>query len=386
MLRGGFGVFYDLGSGQAAANFGGAPFQGLSILFGVPFPTTPVQAAPPPIITSPPFTFTIWAVDPNLKLPYAYEWNGAVEQSIGANQTVSASYVAAIGRRLVRHEGIRNPNPNFVLINVARNTATSDYHALQLQFQRRLLRGLQALASYTWSHSIDSASGDSNTSTSTPSGRIDPRLDRGASDFDVRHAASGAISYNLPVRDLGAVPNAILHNWSIDTIFTARSATPVNVVYSRDIGFGSFTFRPDIIAGIPLYISDPLVGGGRRMNPNAFSAPAAARQGNFERNGLRGFSVYQIDFALRRQFNFTERFNLQLKAEFFNIFNHPNFADPNGSLGSFSGGQLVRSSLFGQSLSMLGRSLGSGGPTAGFNPLYQVGGPRSVQLSLKVNF
>ncbi len=101
---------------------------------------------------------------------------------------------------------------------------------------------------------------------------------------------------------------------------------------------------------------------------------------------MRGFSVYQIDFALRRQFNFTERFNLQLKAELFNIFNHPNFADPNGSLGFFSGEQLVRSSLFGQSTSMLGRSLGSGGAAAGFNPLYQVGGPRSVQLSLKMQF
>lgn len=326
-------------------------------------------------------------MDPDLKLPYTYQWNGTIEQSLGGNQTLSASYVGAVGRRLIRGETIRNPNPNFTNVSVARNTATSDYHALQLQFQRRLSRGVQAVASYTWSHSIDNASGDSNQTTSTPSGRIDPQFDRGASDFDIRQAATGAVTYNLPTPDLGSVPNAILHNWSVDTIFTARSATPINVIYGRDLGFGSFSFRPDLVAGIPLYINDPLVGGGRRLNTNAFAAPTIARQGTLERNALRGFPIYQIDLALRRQFKFTETFNLQLKAEFFNIFNHPNFADPNGSLGSFSAGQLIRSGTFGVSTSMLGRSLGSGGgAAAGFNPLYQVGGPRSIQLSLKINF
>jgi hypothetical protein len=92
---------------------------------------------------------------------------------------------------------------------------------------------------------------------------------------------------------------------------------------------------------------------------------------------LRGFPVHQLDFALRRQFNFNERTYLQFRTEFFNVFNHPNFGDPDGSL---------ISSTFGLSTSMLGRSLGSGGASAGFNPLYQIGGPRSVQFSLKFGF
>jgi hypothetical protein len=88
--------------------------------------------------------------------------------------------------------------------------------------------------------------------------------------------------------------------------------------------------------------------------------------------------VYQVDLALRRQFKLTERFGMQLRAEAFNIFNHPNFGDPQGNS--------LLSPFFGQSTSMLGRSLGSGGTSGGFNPLYQIGGPRSIQLALKVQF
>lgn len=88
--------------------------------------------------------------------------------------------------------------------------------------------------------------------------------------------------------------------------------------------------------------------------------------------------MWQWDLALRRQFKLAEERYLQFKAEFFNVLNHPNFADPSGSLSTLS--------TFGVSTSMLGRSLGVGGLTGGFNPLYQVGGPRSMQLSLRLEF
>ena len=255
---------------------------------------------------------------------------------------------------------------------------------MQLQFQRRLSRGFQALASYTWSHSIDSASVDS--AQGVPISKVDPQQDRGPSDFDVRHAFSGAVTYNLPFSKANAIVKGLSRNWFIDTIFTARSATPVDVTISRNLGFGSFSFRPDLVPGVPLYLVDANVAGGRRINNAAFIVPIG-RQGTLGRNSLRGFSVTQLDFALRRQFNVTERVNLQFKAEAFNIFNHPNFGDPNGLLGSVSAtGALIPNSLFGRSTQMLGRSLGSGGVTGGFNPLYQIGGPRSIQLALKLQF
>ena len=93
---------------------------------------------------------------------------------------------------------------------------------------------------------------------------------------------------------------------------------------------------------------------------------------------MRGFPMWQWDLALRRQFNLTEHRNIQFRAEFFNVLNHPNFGDPIGTLSS--------TATFGLSQSMLGISLGVGGLQGGFNPLYQVGGPRSMQFSLKLQF
>jgi hypothetical protein len=92
---------------------------------------------------------------------------------------------------------------------------------------------------------------------------------------------------------------------------------------------------------------------------------------------LRGFPMSQVNLALRRQFRIHERFDLQLRAEFQNLFNHANFGNPVGDLNS---------GLFGQSTSMLGRSLGSGGSNGGLSPLYQLGGPRSIQMGLKLQF
>jgi hypothetical protein len=93
--------------------------------------------------------------------------------------------------------------------------------------------------------------------------------------------------------------------------------------------------------------------------------------------------LYQTDLTLRRQFNLTERVNLQFKAEFFNLFNHPNFADPGAN---FDRANDVNSALFGQSTQMLGRGLGSSGASGGFSPLYQIGGPRSIQFVLRLQF
>jgi hypothetical protein len=149
------------------------------------------------------------------------------EQSLGSNQTLTVSYVGAAGRRLLRKEVLRGPsipNPNFTRVVVYGNAATSDYDALQLQFQRRLSRGLQALTSYTWSHSIDIASADSAFNSSTT--KIDPKIDRGSSDFDVRHSFSAAVTYDVPILPVKRVAGAVLRDWSVDAIFRARARRP----------------------------------------------------------------------------------------------------------------------------------------------------------------
>ncbi|MFN2532694.1 MAG: TonB-dependent receptor domain-containing protein [Pyrinomonadaceae bacterium] len=386
VMRGGFGMFYDQPYGFTLNAFANSWPSALrkNIAANTPFPYNLAVATPLSLLTATPPATQLTVADPNLKLPLIYQWNLALDRSVGANQVLSLAYVGAAGRRLLRQELLVNPNPNFLNVFITRNSGTSDYNALQAQFRRRLSRGWQALASYTWAHSIDTASNDS--SAVAPGTAIPARVDRASSDFDVRHSFNAAVTYNLASPSLGTVPDALLRDWSIDSVFTARSATPVNVFTTTDVlGLGvSSVSRPDLVPGAPLYVSDSAVAGGKRFDRAAFVIPPANshRQGTLGRNALRGFSVYQLDFALRRQFSFTEKLKVQFKCEMFNALNHPNFADPSGSLGTDG----VPNAFFGLSTTMFGRSLGSGGVNGGLNPLYQIGGPRSIQLGLKILF
>jgi hypothetical protein len=383
VLRGGFGIFYDTGNASATLGFGSSAFPyNLSRFLpaNTQFPVVDTALlAPPTFSLSPPLP-EFFATDPGLKLPRTFQWNVSLEQSLGPNQTISATYVGAAGRRLLRTIRYTRPiiSANFTSVSITKNLDTSDYHGLQLQFQRRLTRGLQALASYAWSHSIDTSSSDSTTNP--PDVRLSADMDRGSSDFDVRHALSAGLTYNIPAPSAGTIGRTVLSGFAVDFIFAARSATPVNVTSSRNIGFGSFSFRPDVVPGVPLYLIESTAPGGRRFNPAAFNvtAPTASnRQGTLGRNVLRGFPMHQLDLAIRRQFTLFENVNLQLRTEFFNLFNHPNLADPIGTLTSAS---------FGRSTSMLRNGLGSGGANGGLNPLYQIGGPRSIQFAVKLQF
>ncbi len=386
-LRAGFGIFYDLGNGDAGGGFGGYPFDVRANLVNSSIPIDLASTQPPAVRANPltpPYAGQLLAFDPDLKLPRTWQMSVGLEQSLGKNQTISASYVGAVGRNLLLKDSLFGVNPNFTgFVIVERNAATSDYHALQVQFQRRLSRGLQALASYTWAHSLDYASDNATINGSVL--RVDPRTNRGPSDFDVRHAFNTAVTYSFPKPPGGPVVGALLGNWSLDTIFNTRTATPVNVITGVDVlglgGFASTASRPDLLPGVPLYVDDPTTGGGRRINRNAFAIPTG-RQGTLGRNALRGFSIYQLDLGVRRLFKFTERVNLQFKAEMFNLLNHPNFGDPNGRLNSGA----TPDPTFGRSTVMLGRSLGAGTSGGGLSPLYQIGGPRSIQLALKLQF
>jgi len=202
---------------------------------------------------------------------------------------------------------------------------------------------------------------------------------RGNSDFDIRHSFTAGVTYDLPTPRSQEALRAAFGGWSMDTFVLARSAPPVNIIGALYFGPGGTALypRPNLVLGVPLELFGSQYPGGKIFNQAAFVAPPAGTQGNFGRNVLRGFGATQVDLALQRQFHLTERVGLTFRSEFFNIFNHPNFGSPNNSL---------TSPLFGQSTQMLASFLGSGGANGGFNPLYQIGGPRSIQLALKLQF
>jgi hypothetical protein len=150
----------------------------------------------------------------------------------------------------------------------------------------------------------------------------------------------------------------------------------VNITAGYSFAEGAaFRFRPDVVPGVPLELFGSQYPGGKIFNKAAFIPPAQGQQGDFARNVLRGFGAAQADIAFQRQFRLTMQ--LRFRGEFFNIFNHPNFGLPIVDL---------TSSQFGYSTEMLASSLGSGGANGGLNPLYQIGGPRSIQLALKLQF
>lgn len=385
VLRGGFGVLYDLGTEQAGHAFADSfPFLDGGSVFDAPFPDA-LNLTPPTFSPGATVKVPFSAFDPALKLPYTLQWHASVERALGSYQTLSAAYVGAAGRRLPLTRTLFDPNTDFSLVRLTTNGAKSDYHSMQLQFNRRMSSGLQALVSYTWSKSLDDYSQDSAAHALLRDD--DRRLERGPSDFDTRHALAGFLTYKLPTPFETGVGYALSRKWTLDSVFNARSSRPVNVVYGFPTSYGFAYLRPDLTGGVPLYMDDTAAGGGRRINPSAFVVPSATRQGTLGRNSLRGFPLYQLDLSLRRKFNFTDRFGLQLRADAFNLFNHPNFEDPAGadtSLGSRF--DTFRPNMtFGQSLSARGRGLW-GGPGSSFSPFYSAGGARTLQLSVRFDF
>ncbi len=403
VLRGGFGVFYDLATSEAGnlLSLYFYPFGTQSLVLST-FPLSSANAAPPPIVPPGPSSY-LFAFDPHLKPPRTLQWNFAIEQSLGKQQTITASYIGSAGRRLLQTASIYVPNPNLEGANLVTNAGTSDYNALQLQFQRRLSRGLQALGSYTWSHSIDTASASSLGNGSNDLSALNSNVNRGPSDFDRRNAVSIALTYDVPAPKWNTSTNAVLRGWSTENVVQAQSAPPVDVNYV-DLGLANgFTTnaRPDVVPGRPFYLYGPMYPGGKAFNLAAFTLPplvpagcnpaitypcVPASQGNLSRNALRGFGDAQWDLAVHRDFPIHESVKLQFRAEMFNVLNHPNFGPPSGNLG-YPGSP--PNPLFGLSSMMLGQSLAGGTANLGsgaFDPLYQLGGPRSIQFALKLFF
>jgi hypothetical protein len=378
VLRAGAGIFYDLGYDAVANGTGGFPYAQDKLFLNTAFPVSAADAAPPPFTSTPPISY-LSVVDPNHVLPRTYQWNAAVERSFGKADVLTLTYLGAAGRKLMRSDNYRTPNPEFAAeFTLMTNGADSSYQALQAQYRHRLAHGLQTLLSYTWGHSIDDASYDANPLNVPPG---DSPSERGSSDYDIRQTFSAAVSYNFPSLGTG-IWKLITGNSSADAIVYARTAPPVNVVTGLD-PFGGYLSgtssvqRPNLVSGVPLWLANPDVAGGKEINAAAFTIPSGAVQGDLGRNALRGFGANEVDLALRKELKLGERLTLQVRGDYFNILNHPNFGPPTNYLSS---------PLFGQATQMLGTSLGSGGQNGGLNPLYQIGGPRSVQAAVKFLF
>jgi hypothetical protein len=364
VLRGGGGVFFDSNNQTASYAFGGLGFAGQGFYSSSPLPLSASQLNISTAVT-PPYTNVAYAFPEHLQLPYTLEWNVSVQQSLGKAQALTVSYVGADGRRLQGEQElvVGSLNPNFRTIVYIDSGLTSNYNALQVQLQRNVSRGINALASYTYSHSIDFGS----NYAALP-------FTRGNSDFDLRHSFSAGATWDLPRVSAGRFVDTIINNWGVDGRLTARSGFPISIAGSNliDPVTGSLTQGTvNIVPNVPAYLYGSQYPGGRAINPAAFSLPPGTQNGDAPRNSFRGFGELQMNMAVRRDFPISERTRLQFRADAFNIFNHPNFGYVDAQLGD---------ATFGLASQMLNQSL------ATVAPQYQQGGPRSMQFSLKLLF
>lgn len=379
VVRSGAGVFFDTGQQLGSQGFLGPGFLASGQFLPGSFPVAP---AFPTIVNppSPPFNY-MYAFASRLQLPYTLQWNATIEQALSRSQALTVTYVAAHSVRLLRDNTIIptdspiiSPNGNFYFYD---NGLTSDYDSLQVQFRRRLSRGLTALASYTWSHCMDYGSQNIEYGD----------YQRGNCDFDIGQNLSTAFSYDLPNVGQNGIVTAVLHHWGLDDRFTARTAFPVTLKGNLAVDPATaqqYNEGLNLVLGQPVYIYGAQCAsvyatmygntlpcpGGRALNPNAF-ASVTSGYGDAPRNFARGFGAWQMDLAIRRDFPIFESLKLQFRAETFNIFNHPNFGTVNSTLGQ---------NTFGQATATLASSLGV------LSPLYQQGGPRSMQFALKAVF
>jgi hypothetical protein len=393
VLRIGAGRFFDLGqggfenNGYNALTAGGYTNQPLG---------SPTGGSPGVTETLPLTAGEHVGATHGYNLPYSWQWNATIEQSVG-QQTFSAGYVGALGRRLIGWSIA--PGYDFVFFGepyqsdvvVMNNDSSSSWHAMQLQFNRRLSSRLHVLVSYTWAHSIDNLSQDiqyrAPAKYSLP---FDPRA-WGSSDFDVRQSLNGSIIAALPSPHRG-IAGVLFRNWTANSIFFARSALPTDLIVPSPESKNGLVYsgqRPDVVPGQPLYLYGPGFPGGKSFNSAAFSIPPNGRDGDLGRNVLRGLGAWQIDFSLHRDFRLAEGLSLQLRAEAFNIFNHPNFANPTDPGNPGDPGQLTffkPGPGFGTATQTLANGLGPENVLGQLSSLFQIGGPRTMQFALRLRF
>jgi len=319
-----------------------------------------------------PNTPIFFSVDRNLPTPYMQQWHMSIQQELPGSSVLEITYAGSKGTKLYTFfngnqaspsanssdaTAPRRPvfaslpgdgpctlatssncNPVFdTSIDWFRSSGKSMYHSLQAHYEKRVTRGLQFQASYTWAHSIDIASNANLGPTQNNSDFRDfryPEAEKGNSDFDVRHRFVANLLYELPMGhgkslfgNAQGVWNQIVGGWQIASIVTLSTGNWYTVLdgngnfANADGGAGGVSQRADPV-GAPR--ATPCVPG-TFFNTCAFADPNPGSFGNVGRNTIQGPGNRVWDFSLFKFFKLTERSNLEFRAEFFNVLNHTNF-------------------------------------------------------------
>lgn len=351
------------------------------------------------------------AMDPHIRSAYNYAYSLSVEQKINDRIGVELDYIGSTGRKLgvyldanqpavIRVDptlrGSQPPNQqvfpynHFSSISQGKGAVNSNYNGAIAVLKYRGRNGMAAQASYTWSHSLDYSSAyfGSTGDLSFPSDSTNLKAEYGNSAFDERHRLVAYYSIPLPfgpgrkfLDSSNIFVREAVEGWTVSGITEVQSGLPFTV-YLNGIdysGFNQFADRPNINPGVPiaqnnknpdaafnfskLFLPGATPGGAK---PSPFTLIGAGQVGNERRNQYYGPGLVNFDVSASKDFPIFERVKLQFRADLFNVFNHTNFSNPNGS---------SNSSTFGRITSTVASSTGNG-----------FGGVRLAQFSLRLNF
>jgi hypothetical protein len=382
VLRAGYGVYYDYvpqhllianftsSAGVATNPIGPKPV--LPMNFDpTAFNGTNSDPAAPFLSVNTTGPYSIFVTPRKFPSPYTQNWNLNLQQRFAENASLEVGYVGSKGTKLVRLTDLNEnfTNENYNTIDELFPGASSVYHSLQAIARLQNSHRFSGFASYIWSKSLDDASDgiDFVPGVAFPQDPGNLKAEHGPSTFDTRHRFTAAINYDLPTwQALGKLGSG----WQLNWIVSLQSGRPIPIVTANDTsGHFYFNQRPNVVPGVDPIIHNWSATTGY-LNVNAFSQPDFGSFGNLGRNSIYGPGYKNVDFSITKQTQIAERLGLQLRVEFFNILNHPNFAQPNHNIdpGS-SGGELTQTPDVAQT-----------------NPGLGGGGPRVIQLGLKLVF
>jgi hypothetical protein len=380
IVRGGYGIFYDL------ANFNNQHFVDNNPVFSPSQLYQTAVGSPPPLTNGVPTTtanifaggggvphlsdqFVSLYVSPNYKAPYFQQWSFGISSQLSTNWALDVNYIGTRGLRLGNlhiygnqpYPGVealqpRRPYVDFGPMLFTTPDSSSKYNSLQVKVNKRFAGGLSFLGAYTFAHSINDNEGDEGfgggVGNTAPQNDNDLQQDRGRTANDARQRLVLSYIYELPFGsgkrflNKGGATNVILGGWQVSGITSYQSGFPFSVLSSQDFSnTGTLVARPD----------RSCTGEGKKTVDSWFDASCfpidslqaalasgTPRFGNSGRNILTGPALHNWDLAFMKRFKFSERFDLQFRAEFFNTFNFAQFFPPETHVGNPNIGKISR--------------------------------------------
>jgi hypothetical protein len=386
VIRGGFGIYHEDGQ---------LDDQNLPAKNEVPSYSATSSSKSP---LSYPVTFGAGTISPNAeqrnrKDSYVEQWSFSAQRELPANFVGTVSYLGSHGVHLLETNVVNMIDPATGVaqypafapaIGWRGSIGMSSYNGLSAALRRSFSRGLLVTANYAWSHEIDNGSNGSGDGDETsPQNASCLSCDRASGAWDARHVFNGNAVYQLPfglgkpMLNQRGIASAIAGNWELTTTALARTGFPVNVLmpssYTAPDG-NSGTQRPDLVKGVSL--TPP---GGKTVagwiNPAAFATPAG-EFGDAPRDLVRGPGTWQIDLGAGKDISLPEKWALEFRAEFYNVFNHPQLGQPQSTFNPSN------TTGFGSIINTVNLN------TAIVSPITPVGSgtPREMQFALRLQF